>query len=294
MNAGPRGTVITPAVLRDWPLPMPGDGKESRGHLLVVAGTATTPGAARLAAEAALRAGAGKLTIATTAPAAATLAVALPEALVEPLPCDTDGNLSPGAANALVRLAKDVDALVVGPGFTDPEASIELLAGMLPRLDLALVLDATASAYVGRHPSALRHHAGPAVLTVNPDELALTAHRSRQAVAADPAPVVATLAATAGVVVLCGGVDKHVACPDGRAWLFQGGGPGLGVSGSGDVQAGIVAGLLARGAPADQAAVWAAYLHGRTGERLSADVGAVGFLARELLDQVPRVLLEIG
>jgi ADP-dependent NAD(P)H-hydrate dehydratase len=66
------------------------------------------------------------------------------------------------------------------------------------------------------------------------------------------------------------------------------------VSGSGDVQAGIVAGLLARRAPAEQAAVWAAYLHGRTGERLSSDVGAVGLLARELLDQVPRVLVEIG
>jgi ADP-dependent NAD(P)H-hydrate dehydratase len=294
MKADAAGTVITPAVLRGWPLPMPGDGKESRGHLLVVAGTVTTPGAARLAAEAALRAGAGKLTIATTAPAAATLAVALPEALVEPLPCGTDGSLSPGAADAVVRLARQADGLLVGPGFTDPEATVELLADVLPRLDLPLVLDATASAYLGRRPTALRDHAGAAVLTVNPDELALTAHRSRQAVDADPAPVVAALAATAGVVVLCGGTEKHVACPDGRAWVFQGGGPGLGVSGSGDVQAGIVAGLLARGAPADQAAVWAGYLHGRTGERLASEVGAVGFLARELLDQVPRILVEIG
>jgi ADP-dependent NAD(P)H-hydrate dehydratase len=85
-------TVITPAVLRDWPLPSPGGGKESRGHLLVVAGTVTTPGAARLTAEAALRAGAGELTVATTAATAATLAVALPEALVEPLPCEPGGS----------------------------------------------------------------------------------------------------------------------------------------------------------------------------------------------------------
>ena len=120
MNGDTPGTVVTPAVLRDWPLPMPGDGKESRGHLLVVAGTVTTPGAARLAAEAALRAGAGKLTIATTAPAAATLAVALPEALVEPLPCDTEGSLSPGAADAVVRLAQQADALVVGPASPTP------------------------------------------------------------------------------------------------------------------------------------------------------------------------------
>ena len=96
MSAPSPGTVITPAVLRDWPLPMPGDGKQSRGHVLVVAGTITTPGAARLTAEAALRVGAGKLTIATTTPTAAALAVALPGALVEPLPCDAGGSLSPG------------------------------------------------------------------------------------------------------------------------------------------------------------------------------------------------------
>ena len=160
MTAPATSTVITPAVLRDWPLPQPGDGKESRGHVLVVAGTVTTPGAARLTAEAALRAGAGKLTIATTAPTAASLAVALPEALVEPLPCGADGSLSPGAADAVVKLAEDADALVVGPGFTDPEATVDLLAGVLPRLDLAVVLDATASAYLGRHPTALRHHVG--------------------------------------------------------------------------------------------------------------------------------------
>ena len=287
-------TVITPSVLRDWPLPTPGGDKDSRGHLLVVAGTVTTPGAARLTAEAALRAGAGKLTVATTAGTAATLAVALPEALVEALPCGPGGSLAPGAADAIARLAQQVDLLVTGPGFTDPDATVDLLDHVLPRLDLTLVLDATASAYLGRHPTALRHLDGRVVLTVNPDELAKTAHRSPASVAADPAPIAAELAASAGVVVLCGGTDKHVAAPDGRAWVFQGGGPGLGVSGSGDVQAGIVAGLLARGAAPDQAAVWAAYVHGRAGERLAAAVGVVGALAREQLDQVPRVLAEIG
>jgi ADP-dependent NAD(P)H-hydrate dehydratase len=88
--------------------------------------------------------------------------------------------------------------------------------------------------------------------------------------------------------------DKHVATPDGRAWVFQGVGPELGVSRSGDVQAAIVAGLLARGAAPDQVAVWAAYIHGRAGERLAAAIGVVGALAREQLDQVPRVRAEIG
>jgi NAD(P)H-hydrate repair Nnr-like enzyme with NAD(P)H-hydrate dehydratase domain len=73
----------------------------------------------------------------------------------------------------------------------------------------------------------------------------------------------------------------------------QVGGPGLGVSGSGDVQSGIVAGLLARGAEPAQAAVWAAFLHGRAGEALAVSVGPVGFLARELPAQLPRLLAQL-
>ena len=82
--------------------------------------------------------------------------------------------------------------------------------------------------------------------------------------------------------------------PAGQSWVVEGGGPGLGVSGSGDVQAGIIAGLLSRGAEPAQAAVWGAYLHARTGERLAATVGQVGYLARELPPQVPAVLGELG
>ena len=164
----------------------------------------------------------------------------------------------------------------------------------MPRLDVPLVMDALASAYVGRHPHGLEHLRGRTVLTVNPGELAKTAHRSSASVEESPDTVAAELAATTGAVVLVGGPDKHVVAPDGRHWLFQGGGPGLGISGSGDVQAGIVAGLLGRGAEPAQAAAWAAYLHGRAGERLATLVGPLGALAREQLEHVPRVLAEVG
>jgi NAD(P)H-hydrate repair Nnr-like enzyme with NAD(P)H-hydrate dehydratase domain len=84
-----------------------------------------------------------------------------------------------------------------------------------------------------------------------------------------------------------------MAAPDGRLWRDESGGDGLGVSGSGDVRAGITAGLLARGATAEQTAVWAAYLHGRAGERLASSIGSLGFLARELPREVPGALAEI-
>jgi ADP-dependent NAD(P)H-hydrate dehydratase len=94
------------------------------------------------------------------------------------------------------------------------------------------------------------------------------------------------------VVSIGGGVGFNAA-PDGGLWRDDSGAAGLGVSGSGDVRAGVVAGLLARGADGPQAAVWAAHLHGRAGERLASTVGRTGFLARDLPGQVPTILAEI-
>lgn len=287
-------TTVTPAVLRARPLPAPGSGKEARGQLLVLGGGRTTPGAVRLAGEAGLRAGAGKLALATAGSASAALAVAVPEAQVLGLPEDGDGCVAEAAAEQVLDRAAHADVLLAGPGFGDPEAAVALLTAVLPRLDLPVVLDAAASAYLTERPDGLRHLEGRAVLTVNPKELSRTAGRAEDETADDPLPTAAEVARRCGAVVLCGAERKYVATPAGATWVIEGGGPGLGVSGSGDVQAGIVAGLLARGADPDQAAVWGGYLHGRAGERLAASVGVVGYLARELPAQLPLVLAELG
>jgi NAD(P)H-hydrate repair Nnr-like enzyme with NAD(P)H-hydrate dehydratase domain len=171
---------------------------------------------------------------------------------------------------------------------------VALLEAFLPDLRTPVVLDALASAYLTKHPHGLRDQECRAVLTVNLGELAATAGRDEDEVADDPLPVARRVARDSRVVVLAGGATKHVVTPDGDAWRIEGGGPGLGVSGSGDVQAGIVAGLLARGADAAQAAVWGGYVHARCGERLAGAVGTVGYLARELPPAVPAVLAELS
>jgi hydroxyethylthiazole kinase-like uncharacterized protein yjeF len=285
--------VVTPAVLKEQPLPEAGAGKDSRGHVLVVAGTSSTPGAAILAAEAALRAGAGKLTVMTCETTAVPLAVAVPEAMVVPLPSTGSGHPAEGAVGEVLSRAETADAVVVGCGYFDADEVLAFLRPLLPQIETPVVLDATASAYLGREHAGLMHLDGRAVLTVNPGELALTDGCGDDEVSVDPAGVCRRVSERSRVVVLCGGPDKHVAAPDGRCWVFTGGGPGLGVSGSGDVQAGIVAGLLARGCDAAQAALWGAYLHGRAGERLAAEIGPVGSLAREQPRVVPTVLTEI-
>ncbi len=289
----PDATVVTPATLRSWPLPEPGGDKGARGRIAVVGGTVGTPGAVLLAGEAALRAGAGKLSVAVPQPVAATLAVAVPEALVVGVPVSPGGSISPEAASALASFADGADALLVGPGFTDGDDSARLLERLAASLEGPLVVDALASAYLTEHPDGLRHLEGRVVLTVNPTELARTSGWDEDKVAQSAYDAALDVARRSQVVVVCGGEQKLVVAPDGSSWVVEGGGPGLGVSGSGDVQAGVVAGLLARGAEPSQAAVWAGYLHARCGERLASSAGAVGFLAREIPAQVPPVLAEL-
>jgi len=285
--------VVTPTMLRNWPLPAPDGGKEARGRTLIIGGSTQTPGAVLLAAEAALRSGAGKLQVATVSSIAAHVALALPEALVRGLAETEDGAIAPDSAADVFDLAEDAASVLVGPGMTDVDACSDFVGRLLPELSAAVVIDALATARLTAEITAVHHLDGRAVLTPNPSELAKTLGVADDEVDEQPADCAARLARTAKAVVALGGTTSWVAAPDGRLWHDETGGSGLGVSGSGDVLAGIVAGLIARGAEPTQAAVWATHLHGRAGERLAASVGRLGFLARELLPEVPRVLEEV-
>lgn len=286
-------TRVTPELLRGWPLPDPGSDKESRGVVLVVGGNRGTPGAVILSGEAALRVGGGKLQVGTTARTSGQVALALPEALVAGLPQDDSGDLDVSAAEEVVDLAGGAAAVLLGPGLMDPDAAADLLAAVVPGLTGPVVVDALGSAYVTGHPDGLHHLGGRCVLTVNPTELARTLQVEDAEVDEDPVGATCRLAQQARTVVLCGGTRKIVATPDGETWQVLEGGPGLGVAGSGDVQAGFVTGLLARGAEPAQAAVWGAYLHAAAGDRLADEVGPLGFLARELPGLAPRLLAEL-
>ena len=291
----PEPTQVTREVLRDWPLAEPGSDKGSRGTALMVGGSSSVPGAMLLAGEAALRTGAGKLQVATTDSVAAHMAVAIPEALVSRTPELMSGDISPEAADQVLSLAEDAAAVLLGPGVTAPDAAVSLLELIVPKLtEQAVVIDALGSAYVTDNHECLHHLQSVPVLTLNPTETALTLGVGADEVDEDPLAAALELSRRTRAVVLCGGTEKYVAHPDGRAWVITAGCPGLGVSGSGDVQAGIVSGLLARGAAPEQAAVWGGWLHGTCGEVLAEEVGPIGFLARELPGVVPRLLGQLS
>jgi ADP-dependent NAD(P)H-hydrate dehydratase len=286
-------TLVTTEELRGWRLPEPAGDKNTRGSILVIGGSAETAGAVLLAAEAAMRAGAGKLQVATAASVARLAAAALPEALVRALPETDAGAIRADAADSVRDQVEAADAVLMGPGMTDTEQTREFVARLLPHRDGPVALDALGLAAVTADGTCLHHLGGRAVLTPNPMELAHTLHVDEDRVEENPADATLDLAGRAKAVVGLGGVTSWVASPDGRLWRDDSGAAGLGVSGSGDVRAGITGGLLARGADPAQAAVWAAYLHGRCGERLSSSVGRLGFLARELPPEIPRAYAEI-
>ncbi len=288
----PEGTLVEPGLLRDWPLPEPGSDKEERGRLTVVAGSSGTPGAGLLAVEAAFRVGAGKVQLATVGSCATGLAVAAPELMVIGL-AEDGGSIDPAEAGRLVGLAEDCSAVLLGPGFTDPGSAAALVGSVVPRLTGTIVLDALATAYVTDNHEEVASLDATVVLTVNPDELARCLGADEDATEADLGHHAARLARRTGAVVLAGGPSKFIASGQ-DLWRVEAGNPGLGTAGSGDVQAGIVAGLLARGSRPDQAAVWAAFLHATAGDRLAQRVGPVGYLARELAPELPGLLSELA
>jgi hydroxyethylthiazole kinase-like uncharacterized protein yjeF len=262
------------------------DDKHDRGTVLVIAGSARTPGAALLAGLAALRAGAGRIQIASVAAAASPLGVAVPEALVQELPVTAAGAIDPAAAvDVLDELVAQADTVLLGPGFEDPEATKELLEAVLPLVSPEALVVLDALALVALPAQAMVTLRGRLVFTPNRQE-------ATSLVGGDPPSLIdSELAASAarryGAAVT---VSGHVASSDGRRWLAETAVPGLGTSGSGDVRSGLVAGGAARCTDAAQAACWGTYLHIAAGARLAERNGAVGYLARELLDEVPRVM----
>jgi hydroxyethylthiazole kinase-like uncharacterized protein yjeF len=266
-------------------LPAPGSGKRDRGDVLVVGGARKTPGAAALTGIAALRVGAGRLTVAVAESVAGAFAVSFPEAGVIGLP-ETRGGAVAGHAGAdAVADDLDVDVVVVGPGLDDPDEAGALLERLVPAVPerTRVLLDAFALGALGNRPDLGESLRDRLILTPNATEAGFLLGKD-----VDDLPDAMLEVADRYRAVVSGG--GMVAEPSGRLRAVQAGGPGLGTSGSGDVLAGAIGGLIARGAETADAVCWATYLHARAGDRLAERIGPLGFLARELADELPAVL----
>ncbi len=284
---------IDSALLRDWPLPLREGDKEARGRVLVVAGMRTVPGAAILAATAALRAGAGKLQVAAPASVATAIGVEIPEALVMPFEETPAGAPSMQSVRVVRAYAEDAGAVVLGPGMAPNEECTSFVCALVKAIEAPVVLDASALFACKRDGHVLEHLGAAAVMTPHAAELAGVLDEPRESIEAEPRRYALETALRFKAVVALKGVTTYIAGPAGELFVNEAGHPGLGTSGSGDVLAGIIGGLLARGAAPLQAAVWGVSLHAHAGQALGQNMG-IGFLARELLPQIPLQLRELS
>ncbi|WP_121117857.1 NAD(P)H-hydrate dehydratase [Croceibacterium ferulae] len=265
--------------------------KKSRGRVLVIGGAQRLPGAIRLTGEAALRVGAGRVRIATLQSHVALLGMAFPEAGIIGLP-EQDGELTPGPSDLLVQQAAVHNAVVLGSGMADKDAAARLIEtlGRSPAPGTALVLDAAGVACARTLCDQLNGYTGRLVLTPHAGEMAALSGRSEEEVVADGTPIAIEVAARFGAVVALKGPDTVIATPDGTLMHYRSDCSGLATAGSGDVLAGMIGGLLARGADPLLATAWGVWLHGEAGHACAAKIAPVGFLARELLLEVPGLL----
>ncbi len=288
---------IDPDLLHGMPLPQPssGGGKEERGRVLVVGGSREIPGAVVLAGTASLRAGAGKLQIGVPESIGVPLGLLVPEAMAVGLLETRDGSVAAASAERVVALASGCRALLLGPGLAVDDETAALTRAVLTGLDgPAIVLDAAAMMHVAQDRAALARQAGRLILTPHAGEMAGITGVDKAAIEADPAATALRVARDLGCIVVLKGGCTFVALPDGRHWSCRHGNVGLATSGSGDVLAGIMTGLLARGTEPVAAAIWSVFLHGEAGNRLARRFGPIGYLARELAGEVPGILAELA
>lgn len=278
-------------ALRAWPLPLlDGEGdKEARGRVVIVAGCREMPGAALLAARAALRVGAGKVAVATAGATAPGLALAVPELRVMGVPETRGGGLDPRSADRIATLLRRGGVLLIGPGMQDEAATCALARALLERLpQVPTILDAAAMGAALHQPA----DRAPLLLTPHHGEMAHLCGDAKHEVQASALENAVDAAERWNAVVVLKGATTLITAPGDTAppWCHTGGNVGLATAGSGDVLAGLMAGLAARGATLAQAAAWGVVLHALAGDRLATRLGGVGYFASELLDELPPLL----
>jgi len=280
---------LTIDELKRHPLPPPShEDKYAHGQLLLVAGSRQTPGSAVIAATAAQRSGCGKITIATSAEVAPQIALQSPEARVLWLAEGRRGGLAKSALGELDDHVELADCVVAGPGIAKGPQCRDLAARLLAAKPQTLVLDAAILLELA--PLAATCREVRPILLPHDKEMAALIGCDEAEAEREPLRCGRECASHYGALVLVKGPLSRIVSPDDRTWEYAGYQPGLGVAGSGDVLAGVLGGLAARGADPLTALLWAVWLHGEAGTALAKKIGPIGYLAREISAEIPALL----
>ena len=267
--------------------------KGTFGHVLIVAGSRNYAGAAFLAAQAAVRAGAGLVTLATPESVYPIAAGKLTEVIHLPLPEDDEGLVLPAAAELIRSNISRYDALAVGCGLGQSEGTRQFMERLVldqPQLPIPLVIDADGLNNLSRLESWWERLAGTTVLTPHPGEMATLAGTPTSEIQRDRIAAARKWADYWKVGLVLKGAHTVVARSNQAVRVSPFANPGLASGGTGDVLTGIIGGLMAQGLSVDLAAACGVYLHGQAGANAALDVGEAGLTATDLVQRLPQTI----
>jgi len=293
----PRGTpvkaeagLIGGSVMRDMPRRGADSTKFSSGNVFILGGSSGLTGAPSMSALAAMRTGAGYVTVGAPASLELSFTVRLLEAMMVGLP-ETAGSLSPEAVGPALKAIGRADAVVLGPGLSKAPGARGFALEMFERIDVPLVIDADGlNALEGVFPEDLPQRRWPTVLTPHAGELGRLLGVSSKEVAGRRLELAREAAATARAFVVLKGDDTLIVSPGGRVAISRGGAPALATAGTGDVLAGVIGAMLAKGLPPAHAACAGVYAHVRAGQIAAAPHGADGVIASDVIHALPAAL----
>jgi len=264
--------------------------KGTFGTVVVLAGSQGFTGAAYLASMGAARSGAGIVRLLVAHSIYPILAEKCTEVIVGPVPEISPGVVGHASLSGILRGFAGADAGVIGPGLGRDASTRRLIEDLVPRVAAPLVLDADALNLLSEHRTMLPRLSPRIVLTPHPAEFARLSGLETPAVQQDRRGIASRFAKVWNKVVVLKGADTVIAAPDGRVTLNAVATPALASGGTGDVLAGVIAGLMGQRLPPFEAAVTGVHLHSLAGMDLEASMGQAGVLASDLLPQLPRVM----
>jgi holo-[acyl-carrier-protein] synthase len=269
----------------------PRDGhKGTFGTVVVLAGSQGFTGAAYLASMGAARSGSGIVRLLVAQSIYPILAQKCTEVIVGPVPEIAPGVVGHASLSGIMRGFAGADAGVIGPGIGRDASTRRLIEDLIPRVAAPLVLDADALNLLSEHGGMLPRLPPQIVLTPHPAEFARLSGLDTTAVQQDRRGMASRFAKAWNKVVVLKGAGTVIAAPDGRVTLNPIATPALASGGTGDVLAGLIAGLMGQKVPPFEAAVTGVHVHSLAGMDLEASVGQSGVLASDLLPQIPRVM----
>jgi hydroxyethylthiazole kinase-like uncharacterized protein yjeF len=266
--------------------------KGDYGHLLVIAGSVGKTGAAAMACEAALRMGAGLVTLAIPKSLNAIMEVKLTEVMTEPLPETPKQTLSLRALNPLLRLCEKKSAVIIGPGIGTFKETQSLVLKLIKTLDLPIILDADGLTALATQTKVLSASNGSLTLTPHPGEMARLMGSTPKEVQEDRIGISRKFSQSHRIHLVLKGYRTLIATPNGEIFINPTGNPGMASGGTGDVLTGMIGGLISQGFDQLTSLQISVFLHGLAGDRVAQAKGEKSLVATDIIEEIPILLQE--